>query len=89
MGINMIKSANLHERSNMFTLASALTMGLLPIMVPGIFGPFALVLADAAGLPVLARLQVLLNNGLMMGTLTAVLANILFNHVGTRKGAGQ
>lgn len=84
MGINMIKSADLHERSNMFTLASALTMGLLPIMVPGIFGPFAVLMAEAAGLPVLARLQVLLNNGLMMGTLTAVLANILFNHIGSK-----
>ena len=85
MGINMIKTANLHERSNMFTLASALTMGLLPIMVPGIFGPFAVLLAEALNVPVLARLQVLLNNGLMMGTLTAVLANILFNHIGVKE----
>ena len=88
MGINMIKTANLHERSNMFTLASALTMGLLPIMVPGIFGPFALVLAEALNLPVLGRLQVILNNGLMMGTLTAVFANILFNHIGVKTTPG-
>ncbi|MDL2313681.1 uracil-xanthine permease family protein [Desulfovibrio sp. OttesenSCG-928-C14] len=89
MGINMIKTANLHERSNMFTLAAALTMGLLPIMVPGIFGPFAVVLAEAVNVPALARLQVLLNNGLMMGTLTAVLANVLFNHIGVKREEGK
>ena len=86
MGINMMKTANLHERSNMFTLAAALTMGLLPIMVPGIFGPFAVLLAEALNLPVLGRFQVILNNGLMMGTLTAVFANILFNHLGAGQG---
>ncbi len=89
MGINMIKTANLHERSNMFTLAAALTMGLLPIMIPGIFGPFAVLLAKALDVPALARLQVLLNNGLMMGTLTAVLANILFNHTGVKAGEAK
>lgn len=82
MGINMIKSANLHERGNMFTLAGALVMGLLPIITPGIFGPFALAAADSLGLPILARFQVILNNGLMMGTLTAVFGNILFHHIG-------
>ncbi|MCD8351749.1 MAG: uracil-xanthine permease family protein [Planctomycetaceae bacterium] len=85
MGINMIKTANLHDRGNMYTLAAALTMGLLPILTPGIFGPFAVSLADALGWPLIARFQVILNNGLMMGTLTAVLCNILFNHIGTRE----
>lgn len=85
MGINMIKTANLHDRGNMYTLAAALTMGLLPILTPGIFGPFAVFLADALHLPIIARFQVILNNGLMMGTLTAVLCNILFNHIGRRE----
>ncbi len=87
MGINMIKTANLHDRGNMYTLATALTMGLLPILAPGIFAPFAVVLADSLGLPILARFQVILNNGLMMGTVTAVLCNILFNHVAMTKKA--
>ncbi len=89
MGINMIKTANLHDKGNMYTLATALTMGLLPILAPGIFAPFAVVLADNLGLPILARFQVILNNGLMMGTVTAVLCNILFNHVAMPKKANQ
>ncbi len=85
MGINMIKTANLHDRANMYTLAAALTMGLLPILTPGIFGPFAVALSESLGWPLLARFQVILNNGLMMGTVTAVLCNILFNHIGNRE----
>lgn len=85
MGINMIKTANLHDRANMYTLAAALTMGLLPILTPGIFGPFAVALAESLGWPLIARFQVILNNGLMMGTLTAVLCNIIFNHIGNRE----
>ncbi len=87
MGINMIKTANLNDRGNMFTLAAALTMGLLPIVAPGIFAPFAILAADALHMPIIARLQLILNNGLMMGTLTAVLCNILFNHIGHRQAA--
>ena len=77
MGINMIRSTDLHERANMYILASALTMGLLPILVPGIYSQFD------------SRLQIILNNGLMMGTLTAVITNIIFNHLRPWKGEDQ
>ena len=46
-------------------------IGLLPILVPGLYGRFPR-----------PMLQIILGNGLAMGTLAAVLANILFNHLG-------
>lgn len=73
MGINMIRGSNLQQRSNMYTLAAALTVGLLPILVPQLYSGFH------------PTLRILLGNGLMMGTLTAVLANIIFNHIGRKE----
>jgi xanthine/uracil permease len=57
----------------MFILAGALTMGLLPILVPGIYNRFP------------PNLQLVLGNGLAMGALTAVLLNLVFNHLGARQ----
>ena len=70
MGIDMLRQTNLRERSGMFILAGALTMGLLPILVPGLYSRFP------------ANLQLVLGNGLAMGSLTAVVLNLLFNHIG-------
>ena len=72
MGIDMLRQTNLRERSGMFILAGALTMGLLPILVPGLYSRFP------------ADLQLVLGNGLAMGSLTAVLLNLLFHHFGGR-----
>ena len=70
MGIDMLRQVNLREHSGMFILAGALTVGLLPILVPGMYSRFP------------ANLQLLLSNGLAMGSITAVLLNLLFNHLG-------
>jgi xanthine/uracil permease len=77
MGIDMLRQVNLRERSNMFILAGALTMGLLPILVPGIYGRFP------------SGLQLVLGNGLAMGALTAVVLNLLFNHLGARSNSSS
>jgi xanthine/uracil permease len=73
MGIDMLRKVDLHERGNMFVLAGALTMGLLPIVVPGLYSRFP------------DTLQLVLGNGLAMGSLTAVLLNMLFNRVACRQ----
>lgn len=70
MGINILRGVNLNEHGNLYTLASALAMGLLPIVVPGFYSDFP------------QHLQIILGNGLAMGTLTAVVVNILFQCVG-------
>ncbi|WP_206995275.1 uracil-xanthine permease family protein [Trinickia mobilis] len=69
MGISLLRDIDLRSRANMYTLASAMTMGFLPIVVPGIYARFP------------ANLQIVLNNGLAMGALTAVLVNIVFHHL--------
>ena len=75
MGIDMLRRVDLREHGNMFILAAALTMGLLPIVVPGLYSKFG------------PNLQILLGNGLAMGVLTAVLMNILFHHIGSQRSA--
>ena len=70
MGIDILRRVDLHQSGNLFTVAIALAIGLLPILVPGLYGKFP------------TMLQIILGNGLAMGTLTAVLFNILFHHLG-------
>src|SRR5438132_13909463 len=77
MGIYMLRRVDLRGHANMFILASALTMGLLPIVVPGLYSRFP------------SNLQILLGNGLAMGVLTAVLMNILFHHVGSKRSSEE
>ncbi|TYL76983.1 uracil-xanthine permease family protein [Bradyrhizobium cytisi] len=69
MGIDMLRKVDLREHGNLFTLAAALAVGLLPILVPGIYSKFP------------AGVQMILGNGLAAGTVVAVLLNILFHHV--------
>jgi xanthine/uracil permease len=48
-----------------------LAMGFLPILVPGIYSKFP------------QGVQMILGNGLAAGTLTAVLLNVIFHHLGS------
>lgn len=73
MGINILRRVDFDRNGNMFTLAAALAMGILPIVVPGFYSAFP------------EHLQIVLGNGLAMGTLTAVLVNILFHHLGASR----
>lgn len=76
MGIDMLRKVELKDNRNLFTLAVALAVGLPPILVPGLYGRFP------------PTLQILLGNGLAMGTLAAVLFNIVFHHLGRRSTTG-
>jgi uracil-xanthine permease len=72
MGIDILRRSDLHAPGNLFTVAIALAIGLLPILVPGLYSRFP------------TTLQIILGNGLAMGTLAAVLFNIVFHHIGVR-----
>jgi xanthine/uracil permease len=72
MGIDQLRKVDLHDHGNLFTLAAGLTMGLMPILVSGIYSKFPF------------YVQMILGNGLAAGTITAVLLNIAFNHTGLR-----
>lgn len=71
IGIDLVRRADLHANGPMFTLAAALSMGLLPILVPGVYSQF----------PQWA--QMVLGNGLAAGTITAVIVNAVFQYGGT------
>ena len=69
MGVDILRKVDLGEHGNLFTLAAALAMGLLPILVPGLYSRFP------------QSVALVLGNGLAAGTLTAVFFNIIFHHV--------
>lgn len=74
IGIDLMRRADLREHGAMFTLASGLAIGMLPILVPGIYSKFP------------QWSQMILGNGLAMGTITAVIVNAMFMR-GVRKTA--
>lgn len=66
IGIHVLSRVDLREHGAMFTLASGLAMGLMPILVPGVYSQFP------------QWSQMILGNGLAMGTITAALVNAFF-----------
>lgn len=66
IGIHVLSRVDLGEHGAMFTLASGLAMGLMPILVPGVYSQFP------------QWSQMILGNGLAMGTITAAVVNALF-----------
>ncbi len=72
MGIDMLRKVDLRGHAAMYVVATALAVGLLPIVVPGIYDQ----------LP--SQVRLLLSNGVAMGALTAAVLNYLFIHLGQR-----
>lgn len=72
IGIDLLRRVDLREHGPVVTLAAALSMGLLPILVPGVYSQF----------PQWA--QMTLGNGLAAGTITAVIVNAMFGVTSTQ-----
>jgi xanthine/uracil permease len=66
MGVNLLGKLDLHARGNQYTLAAALVVGLLPILVPNVYASFP------------GYWQIVLGNGMAAGTLTAIVVNLVF-----------
>ncbi|NSY40922.1 uracil-xanthine permease family protein [Leisingera sp. ANG59] len=77
IGIDMLRRVDLRDHGNMYTLAAALTMGLLPTLIPDLYSQFP------------KWSQMILGNGLAMGTITAAVVNALFVHVGRADRPGE
>lgn len=75
-GIKMLGQVDMNDHENMLIVACSVGMGLGVTVVPDLF----------AKLP--DNLQILTNSGIVAGSLTAILLNLLF-HVGRKKQAGQ
>lgn len=73
MGIDMLRKVDLREHANMYIVAVSLAIGLLPILIPGIYGNFP------------PNLRLLLGNGVAMGALSAAIMNLIFYHIAPEK----
>ncbi|MFD0366923.1 uracil-xanthine permease family protein [Streptomyces sp. NPDC059071] len=69
LGIQMLGRSDLDRHTNTFVCAVALALGLLPILVPGVY----------AGFP--PNLRILLESGVAVGAFVAAVLNVLFHHV--------
>ncbi|OXI78936.1 nucleobase:cation symporter [Burkholderia sp. AU33423] len=66
MGIRLLAGVDLHARANQYTLATALVVGLAPILVPNLYRHFG------------APAQIVLGNGMAAGTLAAIATQLAF-----------
>jgi uracil-xanthine permease len=69
LGVQMLGRADLDRHTTTFICAVALALGLLPILVPGVYGGFP------------ANVRILLESGVAVGAFVAAVLNILFHHV--------
>lgn len=77
-GIRIIGSqVDLNRHENLFVIACSVGMGLGVTVVPELF----------AGAPAWA--QIMLGNGIIAGSFTAIFMNLLFNGLGTKETAAK
>ncbi|MFI7011831.1 uracil-xanthine permease family protein [Streptomyces sp. NPDC050145] len=69
LGIQMLGRSDLDRHTSTFVCAVALALGLLPILVPGVYGGFP------------PNVRILLESGVAVGAFTAAVLNVLFHHV--------
>ncbi|MFJ8083016.1 uracil-xanthine permease family protein [Streptomyces sp. NPDC096205] len=69
LGIQMLGRSDLDQHTSTFICAVALALGLLPILIPGVYGHFP------------ANVRILLESGVAVGAFVAAVLNILFHHV--------
>lgn len=69
LGVQMLGRSDLDRHTSTFICAVALALGLLPILVPGVYGGFP------------PNLRILLESGVAVGAFVAAVLNVLFHHV--------
>ncbi|RBP61970.1 uracil-xanthine permease [Brevibacterium sanguinis] len=72
LGVQMLSRVDFHHTGNLITATVGLGVGLLPVLIPGMYSRFPPSVAS------------LLSSGVAMSAFTAVVLNLLFNH-GRRK----
>lgn len=73
LGVQMLRRVDLADHANVFICATALALGLLPILVPGAYNNFP---ADA---------RTILSSGVAVGAFVAVALNVVFHHLPWRR----
>lgn len=74
LGVQLLRTVDFHRQSNMIIVAVAFAVGLLPILIPGLYDRFP------------GDVRILLGSGVAMGAFVAALLNAVFHHLGTRSG---
>ncbi|WP_374727574.1 uracil-xanthine permease family protein [Haloactinomyces albus] len=69
LGIQMLRQVDLSDHTNIVICAVALALGLLPILVPGIYDQFP------------ANVRILLDSGVAVGAFVAAVLNVVFHHL--------
>jgi uracil-xanthine permease len=69
LGVQMLGRSDLDAHTNTFICAVALALGLLPILIPGVYAGFS------------PNLRILLESGVAVGAFVAAVLNILFHHL--------
>ncbi|MBU7600819.1 uracil-xanthine permease family protein [Streptomyces sp. P38-E01] len=69
LGVQMLARCDLSQHTNTFICAVALALGLLPILIPGVYQGFP------------PNVRILLESGVAVGAFVAAVLNILFHHV--------
>ncbi|MFG2875581.1 uracil-xanthine permease family protein [Streptomyces sp. NPDC048337] len=69
LGVQMLGRSDLDKHTSTFICAVALALGLLPILVPGVYGGFP------------PNVRILLESGVAVGAFVAAVLNVLFHHV--------
>ncbi|MFI8962626.1 uracil-xanthine permease family protein [Streptomyces sp. NPDC053493] len=69
LGVQMLGRSDLDRHTSTFVVAVALALGLLPILVPGVYGGFP------------PNVRILLESGVAVGAFVAAVLNVLFHHV--------
>jgi xanthine/uracil permease len=72
LGIQLLRKVDFHQQSNMVIAAVALAVGLLPILIPGLYDQFP------------GDRRILLGSGVAMTAFTAAILNPVFHHLGGR-----
>ncbi|USA04346.1 purine/pyrimidine permease [Streptomyces lydicamycinicus] len=73
LGVQMLGRAELDRHTHTFICAVALALGLLPILVPGVYSGFP------------STVRILLESGVGVGALVAAVLNVLFHHLRPRR----
>lgn len=72
-GVKMLSQVNFNSQENLFIIACSIGMGIGVTVVPELF----------ASLP--KNVNILTGNGIVVGSFTAIVLNILFNEIGLKK----
>ena len=75
-GLRTLARVDFKDNHNLTVVAVSVAVGMLPVGVPAVYGKFP------------DWFQTVMNSGISAGCLTAIVLNLLFNHLPSKAGSG-